>query len=774
MVWFKKRASLAWLLFFLSMLVASRVGAFEAFVVKDIKIVGLQRISSGTVFNYLPLKVGDILDQQRSAEVIKALFKTGFFQDVQLERDGDLLIIKVEERPAIASINISGNKEIDTDTLTKALKDVGLAENRVFDRSLLDKVEQELRRQYFSLGKYGVKITSTVTPQPRNRVAIAINIFEGQAARIRRINIIGNTAFTEDQLVDTFELSEPTVFSFFTDSDKYSQQKLRADLETMRSFYLDRGYINFTILSTQVTIGPEKKDIFITINIDEGEKFHIANIKLAGDLVVPRAELEKLITIKSGDVFSRKEVTVVTNAISERLGDDGYAFANINAIPEIDNKTKKVSLTLFVDPGKRVYVRRIEISGNTKTQDHVIRREMRQFEGAWFTPKKLNRSRTRIQRLGYFEQVNVETPQVPGTADQVDVKVGVTEGSTGSLQAGLGYGQPRGVIFNAKVTFNNFAGTGKRIALEANNDKINTIYSFSYTNPYYTRSGISRGFNVYYRQTNAGASNIADYDTDDKGASINYGFPLSEFDTSRLGFGYKNTHLKIGGSPPQLYTDWVADYGDTFDTITLNGSWSHDTRNRVFLADKGLLHQFSSEVALPGADLEYYKLSYSLESNWPLGKGFVLQLNGDFSYGDGYGKTGELPFFERFYAGGSRSVRGFQANSLGTRATFSNEANPADRQPLGGDIKMVTNLELIFPLPFTENSRAFRLGSFIDAGNVFAGQSDFNVEKLRASYGMSALWVTPVGVLSFSWGWPFNKQPTDKREVFQFYIGAPF
>ena len=768
-----------------------RASAFDAFVVKDIKLIGLQRIAAGTVFNYLPIKVGDIMDERRSAEALRALFKTGFFEDVQLGQDSDLLIVTVIERPAIATITLAGNKEIETDKLKKALKDVGLSENRVFDRSLLDKIEQELQRQYFSLGKYGVKIKSKVTLQDRNRADVSIEIAEGEAARIQRLNIVGNHAYSEDGLVGQLQLSEPSFTSFFSDSDKYSKQKLRGDLESLRSFYLDRGYINFNIESTQVTISPDKKDIYVAVNLEEGDKFTIDEVKLLGEMVVPRADLEKLMTLKKGDTFARSTVTAISNAISERLGDDGYAFANVNAVPDINNETKRVSMTFFVDPGKRVYVRRINITGNGKTEDEVIRRELRQMEGGWFTPKKLARSRIRLQRLGYFDEVNIETPAVPGTADQVDINVTVSEGSTGQLQASLGYGQLGGVALQAKVTFNNFVGTGKYVSVEATRNDSSNVYSVSYTNPYYTDAGVSRSLSAFYRKTDAARNNVGDYQTDEQGARVGYGFPITEYNTARLALELKKTDLRIeSNSTLDVYQDFVCDFLNepncnqakaTFNTLTVDSSWSHDTRNRTFFANDGALHQISADVALPGLDLQYYKLRYNYEETWPLFAGFTFQSRASFGYGNGYGKTRDLPFFQNFYAGGVQSVRGFAGNSLGTPATKSDQLN-TDRitvktkngVALGGSLRTVANLELIFPLPFAENSKSFRLSTFIDVGSVFAGVDDFDAKELRSSYGLTALWVTPVGVLTFSWGWPFTQKEGDKREVFQFFIGAPF
>jgi outer membrane protein insertion porin family len=774
-----------------ALLFATRAFAFDAFVVKDIKLIGLQRISAGTVFNYLPVKVGDSLDERGTVDAVRALFKTGFFEDVKLDREGGLLVVTVVERPAIAEIKLSGNREIDSEKLKTALKDVGLAENQVFDRSLLDKIEQELQRQYFALGKYGVKVDSKVTLKERNRADIAIEIHEGEAARIQRLNVVGNKAFDEGKLVDQLQLSEPGFAAFFSGSDKYSKQKLRGDLETLRSYYLDRGYVNFNVESTQVTISPDKKDIYVTVNVEEGDQFTVSEVKLVGEMVVPREELERLITLKPGDTFSRGTVTAISNAISERLGDDGYAFANVNSVPDINNERKTVGLTFFVDPGKRVYVRRITITGNEKTEEEVIRRELRQMEGGWFTPKKLQRSRVRLQRLGYLDEVNIETPQVAGTSDQVDINIHVTEGSTGQLQASVGYGQLSGVIFNAKISFNNLVGTGKFFSLEATRDDSRNIYSFSYTNPYSTDAGVSRTLGLYYRKTDAGNLNVGDYSTDDKGARVSYGFPMTEYNTARLGFELKNTELKTTtGSDVLVFKDWVCDFFDepaqcdkasaNFTTLSVDTSYSHDTRNRTFFASEGTQHQVSAEVALPGLDLQYYKLRYNYEANWPVAGGTILQARASLGYGNGYGATEDLPFFENFYAGGVTSVRGFQGNSLGTDATKEDEyradgtLKKANAVSVGGSLRTVANLELIFPLPFAENSKSFRVSTFVDVGNVFAGAGDFDTNELRSSYGFQALWVTPVGVLTFSWGWPLVTKSGDEREIFQFFIGAPF
>lgn len=747
--------------------IAAQALALEPFVVKDIRVEGLQRIAAGTVFTYLPIKVGDAVDDVRSAEAIRALFKTGFFKDVRLERDGDVLVVSVIERPAIGSIKISGNKEIETEQLTAALKQQGLSEGLVFDRSLLDKVVQELNRQYFSRGKYAVKINTTVTPLERNRVGISIDISEGRAARIHEINVVGNKTFEDEDLLDEFQLSTPTLLSFYTGSDQYSKQKLSADLETLRSFYLDRGYINFNIDSTQVSITPDKKDIYITINVTEGEKFTVKDVKLAGDLVVPEQELSQLVTVQSGATFSRKDATETTTKLAERLGQDGYAFANINTIPDIDQENKQVSLTFFVDPGKRVYVRRINMVGNTKTRDEVLRRELRQLEGGWIDTEKVKRSRARLEKLGYFEEVNVETPAVPGATDQVDVNFTVVEKPSGNLLAGVGFSQSQGIIFNTSISQENFLGSGKRVNAAFNNSDVNTVYSFAYTNPYYTLDGVSRGFSLFSRTTDAGNANIANYTTDVLGGSVNYGIPINEFDSVKIGLGYENTDLKTTTTTPQEYLTFLDANGREFDTLKLTAGWSHDTRNRLVFADTGRFQNLSAEAGLPGADLSYYKLSYRHLMLQPLFKDWTLSLNGEVGYGDSYGDTTELPFFENFLAGGSRSVRGFKDNTLGPRSVTTG-------RPLGGNLRLVANAEVFFPVPFVKNSKSVRLGTFFDVGNVYGTNEDFDAGTLRYSAGVSTVWLSPLGALTFSIAQPLNEKETDNVQQFQFTLGTTF
>lgn len=739
--------------------------AFDAFTVSDIRVEGLHRISLGTVLNYLPVNVGDSFDEDRTAGTIRALFKTGFFNDIRLRADGTVLVVAVEERPAIGTVKIEGNKDIPTDQLKEALKSIGLSDGAIFDRSSLEKMKLELERQYFGQGKYSVKVQTTVTELADNRVDVAIDIDEGSVALIRRINIVGNRAYSDAELLDTFELSPPTMFAFFSDSDQYSSRKLSGDLESLRSHYLDHGYINFSIDSTEVSITPDKSDVYVTINVTEGERYTISGVKLAGDLILPEEELRKLISIHAGDVFSRRAATQGAAAISERLGKQGYAFANVNPSPRLDKDKREVELVFMVDPGRRIYVRRVNVAGNEKTEDEVIRREVRQMEGGWIATDKVNLSRTRLDRLGFFEEATVETPAVPGVPDQVDVNLSVKERPSGSLTAGVGYSQSQGFLVNASISQNNVFGTGKRVSATINNSSVNRTYSFSYTNPYYTLDGISRGFSIFSRETDPGSTSVVDYTTDVKGLSVDYGFPMSEFNTANLSLGYENTNIDTTDSTPQSIFDFIDENSDRFDIYKLTAGFSHDTRNRAILANRGMLQNISAEVALPGSGLEYYKLRYRTLDYLPLYGDFTLLLKGEVGYGDGYGGSSGLPFFENFYTGGPESVRGYSSNSLGPQE---------DGDARGGAFKTVGNVEFIFPLPFAADNKSLRLSTFFDIGNVFADVRDFDAGELRRSVGVSVLWFTPIAPMTFSLAWPVNDQPEDDTERFQFTLGSFF
>ncbi len=744
----------------------AKAAAQEPFVVEEIRLEGLQRISAGTVFNYLPISVGDRVDSSRTAEAIRALFKTGFFRDVTIEREGNTLIIFLRERPSIASIEFSGNKTIETEDLEKSLNNVGFTTGRVFDRSIFDSVEQELRRAYFDQGRYGVRITSTVTPLERNRVAVNFDVAEGKVAKIKQINIVGNEVVDDDDLLDLFKSTTPKFWSFLTKSDQYSKQKLAADLETLRSYYLDRGYISFNIDSTQVSLTPDKQSVYVTINITEGGLFSVSEVKLAGNLIVEPEELFDLVKIRQGDVFSRKLVTETSKELTDRLGAEGYAFANINAVPEIDEENKSVALTFFIDPGKRVYVRRINFKGNTKTQDEVLRREMRQAEGAWISTSAIERSKTRLERLAYFEQVNVETPAVPGTNDQVDVNFTVKEKPAGNLLLGAGFSQAQGVVIQTSVTQENVAGSGKRASFTFNNSDVSRNFSFSWLNPYWTDDGISRGFEAFYRKTDAFEANLADYNLDELGTGITFGIPISEFNTVNFGATIENTKFKPGDTASNEVFAFENEVDGEYNTLTLSVSHTNDTRDNRLLPNRGQLTRISADVATPGLDLSYYKLRLLHQRVLPLFKDFALALEGEVGYGDGYGNTEDLPLTKNYFAGGLRSVRGFEANTLGPR--------DSNGEPLGGSVKLVGNAELIIPLPFVTNTRTFRLTAFLDAGTVYGPNEDVDLEKLRYSTGITAVWLSPLGPMTVSIAAPLKKEPRDETQPFQFTFGTTF
>ena len=741
--------------------------AYADFVIEDIRVEGLQRISAGTVFNYLPVSVGSTLKEQDYPDIIRSLFKTGFFTDVNLERDGNTLVITVVERPAIAEINISGNKDINTDDLKKKLKEIGFAEGQVFDRALLDKVQQELLAQYYSRGKYAIKITTQVRPLERNRVAIDLDISEGKAARIKQINIVGNEAFTEAELLKNFKLSTSGWFSFITKDDQYSKQKLTADIETLRSYYLDRGYLKFTVESTQVSITPDKQDIYITINISEGKPYTIKDIRLAGKTVVPPEKLRKLIKIKPGDTFSRSKITEATQKISDRLGEEGYAFANVNAVPEFDEANNQIGLIFNIDPGNRVYVRRITFKGNSKTQDEVLRREVRQMEGAPYSTKDLNRSKERLQRLRYMESVEAENPRVPGTNDQVDVNYTVVERPSGSLIFGIGYGQGAGILLNASLNQDNFLGTGNTFNLNFNNSRISTNYSLAFNDPYYTIDGISRGYKFYYRKIHASEANLAKYTLDGYGGEINFGFPLNEYDTLYTALGPEHINVNKNNDTPEEIVKYLQDQGSSYNELRWQASWTRDSRNRIIFPDRGSLNRLGGEIALPPSDLQFYKLTFTHHTYVPIIKSLVFSIGGDIGYGDGYGDTEDLPFFENFYAGGISSVRGYKANTLGPRYK-------SDNDPSGGNFKTVGNTELTFPAPFLENSNNVRLYTFLDGGNVYNSIGSFDWSSLRFSTGAGFQWFTPIGPFTISYGVPLNKGKNEKTQPFQFLLGVPF
>ncbi len=749
--------------------------AAENFVIEDIRVEGLQRLTPGTIFNYLPLEVGDTYDDQISREAVRSLFNTGFFDDVRLERDGNVLVVIVKERPAIGAINITGNKDIKTEDLTKGLDQVGFSTGQVFDQSKLDTLEKELRRQYFSRGKYGVRITSKVSPLGNNRVSVAVDISEGKAARIKQINIVGNESYPEDELLDLFELTPKNLISYFTKTDQYSKTKLSSDLENLTSHYLDNGYINFRVDSAPVTITPDKNEIYITINITEGEQYNVNDVKLAGEFILPEDLLFPLVSVRKGALFSRKQATDTSEALTMRLGHEGYAFANVNYIPDIDEENKTVAMTFFIDPGKRVYVRRVNFTGNTRTRDEVLRREMRQLEGAWISTPFVERGKLRLQRLGYFneEEVNVETPAVPGTVDQVDVNYTVEEKPFGNFMAGLGYSQGQGLIVQTSVTQDNFMGSGKRISFSFNNSDYNRIFAVGYVNPYYTVDGISRGFNAKYSETNGIDLNITAFDNRVFGGGVNFGIPISENNSIFTSLDYENTTIMADGFFASEVLSFCQDEGGPgdckFDVLRLSAGFAYDSRNKSIFPEWGMVHRVSAEMGAPswGNSLEFYKLTYRSQWYRPIYRRIIFTVRGEAGYGNSYGATDTYPFFENFYAGGPKSVRGFEENTLGPRDSVGN--------PLGGNVKFLAGAEMVFPIPFIEKAAdSARISAFLDAGNVYGLAEDVDLSKIRYSIGIGAIWQSPFGLVSASLAKPYGVRAGDRTQQFQFSFGTQY
>jgi len=804
-----------WLkIFFLLFVFSVPVQAEERFIVSDIKIEGLERIPDGTLLNYLPVQVGDPFDVEQVAYVIKQLFKTGFFKDVKLARDGDALVVQVVERPAIADVKFDGNNDIDDEQLEEILKDIGIVKGRVFNPSALDRIEQGLKQQaYYSQGKYAVRIETKVKELERNRVSIEIDISEGVVALIKQVNIVGNQIFDDATLLDELQLGVPGTWTFFSSIDEYAKPKLAADIETIKSYYQDRGYIRFNVTSTQVSITPDKKDIYITINVSEGEQYKINEVNLAGEMVVDELSLKPLLLMKSGELFSRQKMTESKDLLTKNLGNEGYAFAKVRVMPEINDEEKLVDLTYFMEPGQKVYIRRINFIGNYKTNDEVLRREMRLMEGGELSNFKLERSKIRIQRLAFVEEIEIDKVPVPGTSDLVDINVTITERLSGSFNIGAGFSQTQGFVFNLGLQMENLFGTGQQLSLTFNNDSANQVYSASFTDPYYTVDGISRTVSFSYRERDAEEEDISNFLSNSYGVNLSFGIPLTEFDSIRLGVGYEHIDLFIstpvtidvddgtGTSTtiPVLVdntTQEVRDFidpnslGDTeenFDALTFIASYSHDTRNRTVFATKGSSQSVFLDMTTPGSDLEYYKLTYKTKFYFTLTESLTLLMKTDVAFGDGYGDTEALPFFERFFAGGLRTVRGFDSNSLGPTSLDSGEivdtsavpyvAIPnTNTSPTGGDIRTVAGAEVIFPMPFVEKApRSVRFSAFYDIGNVFLkDKGGFDKEELRSAIGVSFVWLAPIGPLRFSWARPVEKQAGDDTRGFQFSIGSFF
>ncbi|MGF2686415.1 outer membrane protein assembly factor BamA [Marinobacter sp. DUT-3] len=748
----------------------------DEFTVSDIEVEGLQRVSAGTVFSAFPVDIGEPVDEAELAGAIKDLFRTGLFTDIEASRDGGVLILTVLERPSITSIEIDGNKNIETDMLLDALSGAGLEEGQVFRRATLERLELEILRSYISQGRYNARVKATAEELPRNRVAIKLDINEGDVAAIQHMNIIGNENFNDEELLDLFELRTSSWWNSITNADKYARERLSGDLETLRSFYLDRGYLDFNVESSQVSISPDKKQVFIAIALNEGPQYTVSDVQLRGELIVDEEELRELITIEEGDVFSRSMMTAVSERLSRRLGREGYAFANVNAVPEpSDDNT--ASVTFYVEPGKRAYVRRVNFEGNVSTRDEVLRQEMTQMEGGVASTDRIEYSKTKLERLGFFQTVDVETTPVPGTDDMVDVNYSVVEQPTGSLSASVGFSQASGVILGANVSENNFFGSGKRVSFGVNvSDSIKSA-NFSYSDPYYTVDGVSRGFSIFARETDFEEQDISSYLLDEYGGRLTFGYPTDSITRLNFGVGYTLSKVKSGRFTSQEVRDFIAEEGNDFHNYFLFGSWRRSTLNRGVLPSDGYSHSLSGDVAVPGSDLTFYKLTHKTDFYQPLNENqtWVVRARTEVGYGDGYSGRDVMPFYEHFYAGGYGSVRGFEANSLGPRATNSPN-DLSDPDPFGGNVLTEGSLELIFPTPFAGDSRSMRSAFFVDAGQVFDPDRDFEpaANELRVSAGIGFQWITAVGPLAFSLAKPLNDKSGDDTQIFQFSLGQTF
>lgn len=794
--------------------IAQNIGAFQ---VQDIRVDGLQRISNGTVFSYLPIERGETMDPARAGESIRALFRTGFFSDVSLAREGDILVIKVVERPAINTITLTGNKDIKSEELLKGLRGIGLAEGETYNPLNVDRVTQELIRQYNNRGKYSVTITPKVTNLPLNRVDVAITIDEGKAARIRDINIVGNTVFEDADLRETWESNTSNWLSWYRRDDQYSREKLSGDLEKLTNYYLDRGYVDFNIESTQVAISPDRRDMTIGASVTEGEVYSISSVQVSGDTILPVEEIERMLLVAPDQTFSRQLLELTSDGVTAVLGNIGYAFAEVNPVPTIDRENNEVAINFVVNPGPRVQVRRIVFRGNDTTADEVLRREFRQFEGTWYSQAAIDRSKIRLQRLGHFDTVEIETPEVTGEPDKVDVVVTVKERQFGQFQFGLGYSQVFGATLQLSLSQNNFLGSGNRVSMSVQNNSFSKGLSFSFLDPYFTDSGISVGYNLAYSENDFSDFNIANFSSDNASFEAVFGLPLSETDSVSASIGIDKVDLSTidGSTPPELIDYLVTTLGDrarfaggpgdspdafpclnpdgtigtpptcvvqqvafsrlwTVNAWRVQAGWARDTRNDFFAPTAGMYNRIGAEIALPGSDLEYYKIFYDFSKFWPINRALVVETRASIGYGDSYGDTGSagLPFFENFYAGGPGSLRGFEQNTLGPISSLDFGGNRDFRQSLGGSFKALGTVEAYFPSLF--DARGARISAFMDFGNVWRNTREFGSGDIRVSTGLALQWQSPMGPISISWAAPLRKEEFDRIERLQFTFGGQF
>lgn len=808
--------SAAWLCILILALGVPLASAAEDFVVRDIRIEGLQRISEGAVFNYLPINIGDNLTRERIQEALRTVYSTEFFNDVEFRRDGATLIIAVVERPSISDFTITGNKDIKTEDLMESLSGVGLRKGRILNRSVLDDVERSLTEEYFAQGKYAASVKAEIKELPDNKVNININIKEGDRARIRQINVVGNSVFEDKDLLDVFQLRTPHLLSFIRQDDRYSREALQGDLESLRSYYMDRGYADFSIDSTQVAISPDKKDIFITVNIVEGELYTVSDVQLAGELILPESALQPYVQVRPGQIFSQRTLTGSEELIQLRLGEEGYAFTDVEPVTELDKESREVKVTFYVDPKNRVYVRRINFNGADAVNDEVFRREMRQFEGGYLSKSKVDRSRTRLQRLPYIESVEVSTNPVPGTSDMVDVDFNITEGLPGQFGGGLGYSDSQGILLNGNFVHTNFMGTGNRVQADLNLGKYTKVVGGSYTNPYVGKNEISRTLSAAYRTSTQFTSDASDLDTTTLSAGVNWGYPLTEYQRINMGVNFQASQLDANTvSSSEQALEWVRDNGDSeincstdcndpnnflifstrFNTLELNAGWSYDTRNRALFATRGARHSLGLSGTVPGSEVEFLYMNYRYTHYLPVARYFLLAFNANIGYGQAFGDTTSIPPYKNFFAGGPNTVRGYRESSLGPLDSLNN--------PYGGNMLVAGSAEVVLPIPAKWQSRS-RFTLFFDIGNTFSTEGtikwydaggtagtqlpsdfyDFDFDQLRQSVGIAAEWLSPMGLFKFSYGLPLNEFKggdfggirllPDDIENFQFTIGGAF
>nr|WP_067292937.1 outer membrane protein assembly factor BamA [Marinobacterium profundum] len=753
--------------------------AITPFTVTDIRLEGLQRIEPGNVFRNFPIATGDLVSQYELTRASRQLFGSGYFDDVELLRDGDVLVLRLKERPSVSLIRLEGNKVLKEKDLLEGLKQSGLQEGEVFKRAALDRIQLDLQRLYVAQGRYGAAVSAEVESLSGNRVALNIDIREGEVATIQHINVVGNSVFDDAELDKLFELKLPSFWSFITDDDRYSREKLSGDIERLRSWYLDRGYINFAVDSTQVSISPDKKHVYITVNVTEGEQYKVRNVDLAGTMAVPREELEAELQVESEQVFSRQRMTDSQERLVRKLGDNGYMFANVSPVPTLHEDDNTVSLRYFIEPGQRTYVRRILIKGNTTTADEVVRQQLTQMEAGIASAEKIENSKERLSRTGYFKSVDVQTRPVPGTNDQVDVEYTVAEQPSGQFTAAVGFSQSDGIILQLGVQQDNFFGSGKKVGFNLSNSSTLTEYSFNYTDPFYTVDGVSRGFDVFYRERDFDEDDVSSYTTDEYGAGVNFGYPIDDYQRLSFGAGFESISINtFDTTAPEIET-FITDEGDdTYLNWLLKASWTDNHLNRGIFPTSGYSQSLSLEAAVPGSDLTYMKGLYRSEFFKPLNsvETWVLGAGGRIGYADSLGGNA-YPFFKNYYAGGLKTVRGYKNNSLGPRDSSD------DADPFGGNVLMVGSLELIFPTPFISDQSGWRTLAFMDAGNVFTTDCltgatnctegvDFG--DIRYSLGVGLSWLTPVGPLSVALAVPLNDQGEDDTEFFQFALGQTF